>query len=75
MLDTFNRGSYYAVRVKGKQGEEKEIKLFDLKSIDRKKSRGEKVDFPPLTFQFTNPTELLQRINADVCEYCEREEE
>jgi len=26
MLDTFNRGSYYAVRVKGKQGEEKEIK-------------------------------------------------
>jgi RNA-directed DNA polymerase len=74
MSDTFNRGSYYAVRVKGKQGEEKEIKLFDLKSIDRKKSRGEKVDFPPLTFQFSGRTELLQRMNAGVCEYCEKEE-
>jgi hypothetical protein len=74
MVDTLNRGSYLAVRVKGKDGEEREVKLFDLKSIDREKPYGEKVDHPPLTFQFTSRTELLQRMEACICEYCGKQE-
>ncbi len=74
MVDTLNRGNYLAVRVPGKDGEIKEVRLFDLKSIDREKPRGEKVDHPPLTFQFPSRTEITQRMDAKVCEYCGKQD-
>jgi AI2M/AI1M-like HNH endonuclease/type II intron maturase len=69
-----NRGGYSAVRVRMKNGEMKEIKLFKLKDVNREKIRGAEVDNPILTFQFTGRTELLARMQANRCEYCETEE-
>jgi hypothetical protein len=69
-----NRGGYSAVRVRMKNGEMKEIKLFRLKDVNREKIRGAEVDNPILTFQFSGPTELLARMQANRCEYCEAEE-
>jgi hypothetical protein len=73
MADLLNRGNYYAVRERKRNGELREVKLFDLKSVDRLKPRGETVDHPPLTFQWTGSNELLQRMQENTCEYCERQ--
>jgi hypothetical protein len=69
-----NRGSYMAVRVKRKDGEVKEFKLFHPRDVNRDYIEDARVDFPMLTFQFTSSTELLQRMEARKCEYCETEE-
>jgi len=69
-----NRGGYTAVRVRMKNGEVKEVKLFKLKDVNREKIRGAEVDNPILTYQFTGRTELLERMQARRCEYCEKEE-
>jgi RNA-directed DNA polymerase len=78
MATTLNRGEYLAVRVYGKGKESGEVKheekLFDLKSIDKSKDSGEKVDNLPLIMQYTSRTELQKRREARKCEYCEREE-
>ena len=66
-----NRGSYMAVRVEGK-GKTREIKLFRLADVNRKVTY-ENVDNPPLTRHYTSSTELLQRMDANKCEYCETE--
>ena len=68
-----NRGSYMAVRVQGKEGKTKEIRLFCPKDVKREAIFDAKVDRPPLTFKYTSGSELLQRKNANKCEYCERE--
>jgi hypothetical protein len=74
MSTMLNRGSYYAVRVPGKDGEVREVKLFDLKSVDRDKGYGDAVDNHMLTFQYTLGTELLERMQANECEYCGRQD-
>lgn len=68
-----NRGSYMAVREKGKTGRVREIKLFNKKDVKREAVFDNKIDTPPLTFKYTGGSELLQRKNANKCEYCEKE--
>jgi group II intron reverse transcriptase/maturase len=67
-----NRGAHMAVRetVKGKT---KEVKLFQLKSVKRKTAFDEDVDKVPLTYKYSNGSELLRRMSANKCEYCEKE--
>jgi Type II intron maturase len=60
-----NRGSYLAVREKGR-----EVKLFRVKDVKRETSLYAEIDKPPLRFRYTNGSELLRRLNADTCEYC-----
>ena len=67
-----NRGSYMAGREKGKEGKFREIKLFRLKDGKRERNFGTEVDKPPLTFKYTSGNELLRRMDANKCEYCER---
>ena len=69
-----DRGGYTAVRVRRKDGEVKEFKLFHPRDVNRDYIDDARVDFPILTFQFTSSTELLQRMEARKCEYCEHEE-
>ena len=68
-----NRGSYMAVRETGKDGKVREIRLFQLKNVNRKPQEYENVDNPPLTFQYRNGSELLRRMDANKCEYCMKE--
>jgi group II intron reverse transcriptase/maturase len=68
-----NHGSYMAVRVKGKNGKMREVKLFKLMDVKRDTTFGEDVDAPPFTYNYANGSELLQRMNANKCEYCEKE--
>lgn len=68
-----NRGGYLTVRETGKDGRRREYKLFKLKDVKCKVVFDPEVDTPPLTFKYTSGSELLRRLNADKCEYCERE--
>src|SRR5712691_5949941 len=75
-----NRGSYIAVREKDKKGKIREIKLFQLKNVKREAIFDgkevifdNKVDNPPRTVLYTARTEILQRMDANKCEYCEHE--
>jgi hypothetical protein len=63
-----NRGPYMAVRENGK-----EYKLFRLKDVKRTAIFESTVDRPPLTFKYTGGSELLRRMSANKCEYCEKE--
>jgi len=63
-----NRGGYLAVRAK-----DREYKLFQVKDVKREAIFKSEVDNPPFTFQYSRGSELLQRMNANKCEYCERE--
>ena len=67
-----NRGSYMAVREKV-QGKTKEVKLFQLKNVRRKSTFNDDVDKAPSTYQYSNGSELLRRMSANKCEYCEKE--
>jgi hypothetical protein len=67
-----NRGPYMAVREKV-QGKTQEVKLFQLKSVQRKSALNDEVDKAPFTYQYSNGSELLSRMNANKCEYCEKE--
>jgi RNA-directed DNA polymerase len=67
-----NRGLYKAVRATGKDGKRREYKLFRLKDVKREATFDNRVDTPPLTFNYTSGSELLKRIHANKCEYCER---
>jgi group II intron reverse transcriptase/maturase len=68
-----DRGGYHAVKIWDRDGKEKEYTLFQLKYINREKAREAEVDLPPFTFHLTSGTELQERMNANVCEYCEKE--
>ena len=67
-----NRGPYIAVRERSKNGKFKEYKLFRLKDVKREAIFSNKVDDPPLTFKYTAGSELLKRMDANTCEYCEK---
>jgi len=68
-----NRGTYIAVREREKTGKVREIKLFRPKDVKREAIFDNKVDRPPLTFKYTDGSELLKRMDANKCEYCEQE--
>src|SRR6266851_3653321 len=68
-----NRGSYMAVREKGKTGKIREIKLFKPKDVKREAIFDNTVDTPPLTYKYTGGSKLLKRMDAKKCEYCEKE--
>ncbi len=65
---TLNRGDDLAVREK-----DREVKLFQLKSVKRKATFESEVDKPPLVFKYTGGSELLKRMDANKCEYCGKE--
>ena len=67
-----NRGPYMAVRERTGDGKVREVQLFTLKDVKREVIFGHEVDQPPLTFHYTGGSELLKRINANTCEYCEK---
>jgi len=67
-----NRGGYMAVRATGAKGQVREYKLFRLKDVKRGGIVDAKVDQQPLTFKYTQGSELLKRMDANKCEYCER---
>ncbi len=69
-----NRGSYMAVRETNKAGKVRETRLFQVKSVKPKAIFGNEVDKPPFTFHYTCGSELLQRMDANKCEYCGKEE-
>jgi hypothetical protein len=73
MARILNRGEYLAVRVPQKDKEPREYKLFSPKDIDRSKERGLNVDNLPLIMQYMGRSELQERREARVCEYCGRE--
>jgi len=68
-----NRGEYLAVRETGKNGKRREYKLFRLKDVKRTAIFDAEVDKPLPTFKYTAGSELLKRMDANKCEYCERE--
>ena len=68
-----NRGSYLSVREWDSKGKLREVKLFRLKEVKREAPVYGDVDTPPLIFKYTAGSELLKRINANKCEYCEKE--
>jgi len=68
-----NRGSYMSVRETSKTGKSREIRLFQVKSVKPKAIFDSEVDKPPFTFHYTRGSELLQRMEANKCEYCEKE--
>jgi hypothetical protein len=72
VANMLNRGSYMAVREKGEKGKIREFKLFRLKDVKREAIHEKEVDNHPLRFKYTAGSELLRRIDANQCEYCER---
>jgi len=68
-----NRGPYMAVRERNDKGRIREVKLFRLKDVKREVIFDNEVDNPPLTFKYTSGSELSKRMDANKCEYCERE--
>src|SRR5262245_654203 len=68
-----NRGPYYAVRERTDKGKIREVKLFRFKDVRREARFDTEVDNPPLTFKYTSGSELSKRMDANKCEYCERE--
>jgi len=67
-----NRGSYMAVR-ETEKGKTREVKLFKLTDVKREAIFDSEVDKPPLMFKYTSGSELSKRMDANKCEYCERE--
>ena len=51
----------------------REIRLLRLKDVKREAIFNAAVDNPPRTFKYTSGSELLKRMDANTCEYCERE--
>jgi len=68
-----NRGTYMAVRETGKDGKRRETKLFRLKDVKREALFESEMDNPPLIFKYTSGSELSKRMDANKCEYCEKE--
>src|SRR6266545_1883373 len=68
-----NRGGYYAVRVKRRDGEVDEYTLFRPLDVDRSEERRKEVNNLPLIMKYTGRTELQKRREAQMCEYCGRE--
>lgn len=61
----------YRYRVKG---EEKEIRFFKLKDLTPQPRTWKEIDLRPSTYGYGRETEILQRMAAQICEYCGRED-
>ena len=71
ILSKLKRGNEYVHRY-SVRGEQREIKVFKLKHIDRKPIIWN-VDEEPNTLCLTSPrSELVKRLNYEKCEYCGR---
>src|SRR5207253_10650799 len=68
-----NRGTYMAVRETGKDGKKRETKLVRVKDVKREALFESEMDNPPLIFKYTSGSELSKRMDANKCEYCEKE--
>ena len=56
------------------KGKPKEMKVFQLKHMDKKDIRWEEVDKIPNTLYLTaSRSELIRRMEADTCEFCGKE--
>ena len=56
-------------------GKTRTIRLFRLKDLKTSLSNYQSIDIPPNTFALTlSRSELIRRINAEQCEYCETKE-
>ncbi len=65
-------GYVHTVQAKGKT---RTIRLFRLKDLKTSPSHSQSIDIPPNTFALTlSRSELIRRINAEQCEYCETKE-
>lgn len=51
----------------------REIKLFRLKDVKRDPIFKMDVDNLPIVFMYTKGSELLRRMDATTCEYCEQQ--
>jgi hypothetical protein len=55
-------------------GEEKQIKVFKLKDLNLEPKTWKEVDILPNTYMFDRRTEILERMSAQICEYCGKED-
>ena len=62
-----------SLREKEKTGKVREINLFKPKDVKREAILDNRVDTPPLTFAYTDGSELLRRKDANKSEYSEKE--
>jgi group II intron reverse transcriptase/maturase len=63
-------GYAYKYKLRGK---EREIKVYQLKDLKPKPETWNKVDLKPDTHTYKARTEILERMNAQRCEYCGKE--
>jgi len=61
----------YRCKVNGK---EQEIRLFKVKDLSPEPRTWEKIDLLPNTYIYDARTEILERMSAQICEYCGRED-
>jgi len=66
------RGEDYAHRYQI-NGEVKEIRVFRIRDLKPQPKTWEKIDQPPNTYVYTGRTEILDRMAAQICEYCGKE--
>jgi group II intron reverse transcriptase/maturase len=52
----------------------KEIKVFKLKDLNLQPKTWEKIDQLPNTYVYAGRTEILERLAAEICEYCGKED-
>ncbi len=56
------------------KGEERQIKVYKLKDLSVPPKTWERIDLLPNTRIYERRTEILERMNAQICEYCGRED-
>ncbi|MGK5094346.1 reverse transcriptase domain-containing protein [Deltaproteobacteria bacterium TL4] len=54
--------------------QKKQLKVFKLKDLKTKPCRWQEVDQVPNTLRYRTGTELLERMNANQCEFCGRKD-
>jgi hypothetical protein len=66
-------GNDYVLRYKV-NGEEKKVGIFKLKDLTLEPKTWERVDLLPNTCSYERRTEILERMNAQICKYCGQED-
>jgi group II intron reverse transcriptase/maturase len=69
----FREGKDYVLRYKV-NGKERKIGIFKLKDLRPEPKTWEKIDLLPNTCNYERRTEILERMNAQICEYCGQED-
>jgi len=70
VISKLKKGGEFVLEYKGRN-ETRKIKVFKLKHLQPKPIRTSEVDTMPNTAKYTHSrTELLDRLNAEICEYC-----